>query len=397
MGTWGYKSFENDGAADWLYDLQEASDASFCFDAIKAVTRSKGKVDLDDALEGLAAAEILYAARYDPPRGVPASARNWIRRVALVPRDGNLKLAIRAVTMVGTNSELADSWKSGEQLVPWKRELEKLSKRLRSALGARPPVRKLKAKAARETLAELILAVAEDPTGSRRAELQKKLATLSSPDRPVGGKWKGESLNRLAPLHWVASRGLLPEAKILVQRGASVNLNLPPMSPPIDFAMDRNHLEMVAFLLEAGADRQKALFSAIRDEKPAIMKMILALGVNVNAKKDAGWTPVLWAAHSGSPKALELLLEHGGKLRDRLETGDTALHLAAEAPLYANDDKENARCLATVKLLLGKGAKVNVQNYEGKTPLDVAEEIGAVAIVRVLRRHGAKKGSVPRK
>jgi hypothetical protein len=24
MGTWGYRTFENDAASDWLYDLEEA-------------------------------------------------------------------------------------------------------------------------------------------------------------------------------------------------------------------------------------------------------------------------------------------------------------------------------------------------------------------------------------
>jgi len=146
MGTWGYKTFENDGAADWLYDLEEASDSKFLFGAIKAVTRSKGKVDLDDALEGLAAAEVLCAARYDPPRGVQHAAHRWIKRVALVPGGQDLKMAIRAIMMIGTNSELADAWRSEGKLARWKRELAKLSKRLASALSAPPPDSKVWAK-----------------------------------------------------------------------------------------------------------------------------------------------------------------------------------------------------------------------------------------------------------
>src|SRR5258707_5345229 len=140
-------------------------------------------------------------------------------------------MAIRAVMMIGRNSELADSWKGEGKLPRWEYELQKLSKRLMSALSAPLPIRSLKPTVSRETLAELILSVAEDKRGTRRAELQKKLLTLSNPDGRVGGKWKGETLNRLAPLHWVASRGLLPEAKILVERGATVNLHLPAIAP----------------------------------------------------------------------------------------------------------------------------------------------------------------------
>ena len=46
MGTWGYKTFENDAASDWLYDLEEAKDASFLLKPIKSVNGARGKLDL---------------------------------------------------------------------------------------------------------------------------------------------------------------------------------------------------------------------------------------------------------------------------------------------------------------------------------------------------------------
>src|SRR5262249_29050727 len=159
-----------------------------------------------------------------------------------------------------------DDWISGGKPALWKKELNKLSQRLKAAIRAPIPTRHAQPIAHRETLAEFILAVAEDSNGTRRAELQKKLSAVSNPDRTVGGKWQGEVLNRLTPLHWVASRGLLPEARILIERGATVSVELPFISSPIEFAMENNHRDMVAYLLTAGADRVKALFSAIGDE-----------------------------------------------------------------------------------------------------------------------------------
>jgi hypothetical protein len=395
MGTWGYKSFENDGAADWLYDLEEATQPQFLLSVLRAAGRAGGKTDLDDALEGLAAAEVLAGARYEPPRNLPRIARSWIKRVALVPKDSDLMLAIRAVEKIGRDSELLDSWQEAGKLAAWQKEIEQLSRRLTVALGVPVPVRQLKPKVQRETLAEFIIAVATGKAASRREELQKKLATLSNPNRPVGGKWEGETLNRLTPLHWVASRGLVPEARLLLAKGADVNGAMPLMSfmaPPITFAMDAGHTEMVALLLEAGADRQKALDSAIANDQVDMMKLIMTGGLDLNSKTKGGWTPVLWAAYHGSVNALKLLLKSGAKVDCADKDGDTPLHLAAAGPLLADNVEAAAKFYPVVKLLVENGAKLNVTSFEGKTPLDCAEEVRAQGIVKYLRQRGARNG-----
>src|ERR1044071_4199180 len=130
MGTWGYKTFENDGAADWLYDLEEAEDAKFLLTPIKAVLRTKGKVDIDDCLETLAAAEVMAASRYEPPKDAPRIARSWIKRTAFVAKDADLKLAMRAVEKLCKNSELKDTWEGEGKLASWLKEVRKVSLRL---------------------------------------------------------------------------------------------------------------------------------------------------------------------------------------------------------------------------------------------------------------------------
>jgi hypothetical protein len=63
MGTWGYKTFQNDAASDWLYDLEEAKEANFLLKPLQAVNRSRGKPDIDDCLESLAAADVIAGSR----------------------------------------------------------------------------------------------------------------------------------------------------------------------------------------------------------------------------------------------------------------------------------------------------------------------------------------------
>src|SRR4051812_6607626 len=185
MGTWGYKTFENDGAADWLYDLEEAEDTKFLLTPIKAILRTKGKADLDDCLESLAAAEVMAGSRYEPSKDVPRIARSWIKKIAFVAKDADLKLAIRAVEKLCQDSQLKDAWQEEGKLAPWLKEVKQLSKRLAAALRAKAPLRQAKPKEKRETLAELIIKVASGKEIARRPELQQKLARLTNPDKPV--------------------------------------------------------------------------------------------------------------------------------------------------------------------------------------------------------------------
>jgi hypothetical protein len=374
MGTWGCKTFENDGAADWLYDLEEAEQHEFLLNPIRDALKAKGKIDIDDCLESLASAEVMAGSRYEPPKDVPRIARSWIKRTAFVAKDADLKLAIRAVEKICKNSELKDTWESEGKLAPWVKEVKQLSKRLANALRATAPQRKAKVK--KQTLAELIIAVGSGAESSRRGELQQKLSRLSNPDRPVGGK----GLNSLTPLHWVASQGMIPEAKLLLERGATVNIKVSIMSPPIVFAMDNNHLEMVALLLKAGADRQRALFNAISENNLEMLKLVIAAGADLEAKADGGWNAILWAAYHGAVKALELLLELGARLDSVTELGKTPLHKAAEGSHFD-----------VVKLLVARGAKLDAVNAEGKTALDLAYEAKATEIVEFLRQAGASE------
>ena len=40
MGAWGHGSFENDGAADWVYELETAEDLAVVISALKRVAEA---------------------------------------------------------------------------------------------------------------------------------------------------------------------------------------------------------------------------------------------------------------------------------------------------------------------------------------------------------------------
>jgi ankyrin repeat protein len=373
MGTWGYKTFENDGAADWLYDLEEAQAVDFILKPIKAVNQARGKADLDDSLEALAAAEVIAGARYEPPQGVPPIAKKWIRRTGFSPNDATVKLALRAIGKVMAASQLADVWQKAGKLNAWHKAVKQLNRRLTISLRAKVPKRTSKPITPRQTLAEFIIEVAANPTPEKRQTLRAKLMLLTNPNRPVGGR----GLNALTPLHWVASRGLFEEAKLLVSRGAIVDAKIGCMARPIAFALEGKHYAMVDFLVEAGADKDYALLNAIQNNDIRTADKLAKAGADLFSQTEGKVTLMDFAASAGAAKSIAWLAAKGLVVNCKAIDGSTPLHSAVLA-----------ESIAAVKALVEHGANVHAKDNEGRTPLSEALDLDFKTIVRYLRKQG---------
>jgi ankyrin repeat protein len=202
-----------------------------------------------------------------------------------------------------------------------------------------------------------------------------KLAKLKDINRPVGGK----GLNSLTPLHWLASRGLVPEARTLVQRGAKIDAELPMMARPIGFAIENNQPLMIHCLLELGADADYAFHYAVESNRPALAEMVYAHAVELEKKGTMDRTAAHSAALSGADRSLALLARLGANLEARDEKGDTPLHYAA---MFGE--------LRAVQRLLELKVDVNPVDSEGKTPLDFAIEDDYRSVAGALKAKGGK-------
>jgi uncharacterized protein len=240
-------------------------------------------------------------------------------------------------------------------------------------------------------------------------------------------------------LMFAARVGDLESAKLLVEAGANVNDADAWGVSATTLAAHSGFTDLVLYLLDKGADPNQAPagFTALQE---AIMrrdeKMVAAL---LDHKADPNfpvktWTPTrrssedfnfepqvvgatpYWlAARFDEPNVMRMLLQYGAD-------GKCILHAdwMAEQAFAAAQRKENvnavgaavgmlrvlswveiprgqreALMLEAVKIAVENGADVNLENTDGRRPLDLAKALEFKSVVDYLTEKGAKPGSAP--
>lgn len=129
---------------------------------------------------------------------------------------------------------------------------------------------------------------------------------------------------------------------------------------------------------------------------------LLAGGADVNASDTVGYTALLHAAARLSGELLRVLSDAGADVNAKAKNGDTAVlivlgqiaHLPPDVPPEGIDNADEGTLLI-LKALIKKGAKVNVKNEQGETPLKLAglwaEHFGRPRILELLKRSGARE------
>lgn len=113
---------------------------------------------------------------------------------------------------------------------------------------------------------------------------------------------------------------------------------------------------------------------------------LLKHGAAIEARDEAGLTPLHHAASAGNQPALEALLPAKADPRARDKTGGTPLHWAA-----ARGRTEAASALIAAR------APLDVADAEGQTPLHMAVAAGHTAVARVLLEAGADPNTTNRR
>lgn len=129
MGAWGIGAFENDAALDWVSDLEA--------EGVHSITGALSLEDADDYLdvdvgcEGIAAAEVVAAARDGDAGTLPEPVREWLDANAGSITSDHVQAAAKFLARVlDDDSEIAELFAEGPDAAAWRDEVEALLARL---------------------------------------------------------------------------------------------------------------------------------------------------------------------------------------------------------------------------------------------------------------------------
>ncbi|XP_044259259.1 ankyrin repeat, SAM and basic leucine zipper domain-containing protein 1 [Tribolium madens] len=133
------------------------------------------------------------------------------------------------------------------------------------------------------------------------------------------------------------------------------------------------------------ADKQKqqlkSVFSAIAYEREDVFLAELEKGLDPNVDLDQGWTPLLLASTTANEKIISTLVEKNVNINQPRD-GLTPLMLLCN--INSKDDATEAKILSCIKLLLNKGADVNIVDNKRKTAIMFAAYNGHLETVKLL-------------
>jgi uncharacterized protein len=243
----------------------------------------------------------------------------------------------------------------------------------------------------------------------------------------------------LTALLYASREGCTECAKAMIAGGVDVNLQDPQGVTPLIMATQNLHFDTAAVLIKAGADVNRwdlwgrtPLYMTVdvntlphggRADRPSldettgldVIRMLLEAGANPNPQLKLlppyrnqgadrgvdtmltiGTTPLLRAAKALDAPAAKLLVDHGAKLDLPNNRGITPVMAAAgmgsvdaDTRGYYTTDDTAQRSVDTLRVLLDAGADVNSRGPRGLTPLHEAARWGWNAAVQFLVERGA--------
>jgi ankyrin repeat protein len=175
-------------------------------------------------------------------------------------------------------------------------------------------------------------------------------------------------------------------AGLLLDRGADINAEDIYRFSLLELAARRSDTALVGFLLMRGAalpaasDPKARAFASIaaRNGLVDLLNHLIARGIDLRMRDEAGSSLLHEAATGGLPEIIETLLAAGLSAAEANTIGWTPLHYAAEAGR-----------LRAVEILAGSGAALDARTPDGKTAFNLAQEWGRKDVADVLVGRGA--------
>lgn len=218
------------------------------------------------------------------------------------------------------------------------------------------------------------------------------------------------NVNKQTALMNAAQNRNFESVKMLLAANADISAKDVEEMTPLLYAVKSGSLEITKFLYEKGekdlSDETAAiaLFYAAGNVQPEMMKFLLQIGLNPNARQKYGATAITTAAMRNNTENIKLLIEAGADVSIRGSQTAAPLTWAStygytevvKLLIAAKSDvnvKENWSPLIsaarnnhveTMKVLLNAGAKINALSYDRKTALMYAAWTGKYEAVKFL-------------
>ena len=188
------------------------------------------------------------------------------------------------------------------------------------------------------------------------------------------------------PLYYAAKFGFRDLAEHLIaEHPDHINARGGTKETPMHAAADSGHINVLSLLLEHGADidvrnriGETPLLRASWNGKREAGWYLINRGADINAPDERNFTPV-FVAFKGHVESARMLLERGAVINITNIFGETPLHQAIR---WGE--------IELVRLFLEHGADPNLANRYDATPSEMALRFDAPELVEVLSEYGAK-------
>ncbi len=193
---------------------------------------------------------------------------------------------------------------------------------------------------------------------------------------------------QLSPLHWSTWLGQVETTNALLEKGADIDAKDQAGNTPLVYAMYKKHSNVVDLLLAKGPDVTtlgrnglNTMHLAANMGRAGYLDKILAIGeVDPDIMTQTGFTAMHLAVLSGQVESVKVLIDRGAKVNLRSRTGEAPIHLAVKS-----------RQFGMVQLLSIRGAELNTEDQFGRTPMVIAKKNRDSAMLSLLRQLGAQQ------
>ncbi len=190
-------------------------------------------------------------------------------------------------------------------------------------------------------------------------------------------------------LHWAVYKKDLALVELLIKHGAKPDSRNDYGASPMTVAAEHGDYPIMKALVAAGgnieapsSEGQTLLMAVVRTGNVDTANLLLAKGAKVNASESwGGQSALMWAASQQQPAMIKLLIKHGADVNARGKDQDWPRWVTSEPRMKPLDYgggftpllyAAREGCKACVEALLDGGAKIDMTDLWGQTPLLMA-------------------------